>query len=158
MLPARIVRRINFTDDCWLWTGPPNPSGYGQVHWIQPGGKRQKLVHRMVYSLLRGELPEHLHHVCRVRLCVNPDHLESHTVLTHAAIHAKERIKTHCKHGHSLEDCYWITRSTGVRFRACAECKRISSRKSWEALSDERRHALNLIHSERRRQAAHQKK
>lgn len=49
---------------CWLWTGTLSDDGYGP--------------HRRIYQRLVGPIPKglHLDHLCRVRHCVNPSHLE----------------------------------------------------------------------------------
>ncbi len=59
---------------CWIWSGAVHPSGYGQVKWK---GK-STVAHRVTYSLIKGEIPEGLilDHLCSVKLCVNPEHLE----------------------------------------------------------------------------------
>ncbi|WP_431999289.1 HNH endonuclease [Streptomyces sioyaensis] len=59
---------------CWMWTGPLDSDGYGKTST----DNRTVSAHRWLWTLLRGELrPEqHLDHLCRVRHCVNPDHLE----------------------------------------------------------------------------------
>lgn len=51
-------------DGCWYWTGHLNPDGYGP--------------HRRAYRLHVGPIPAgyHLDHLCGVRHCVNPAHLE----------------------------------------------------------------------------------
>lgn len=63
---------------CWLWAGALNSSGYGQ---FRINGVRLT-AHTAAYTLLRGPLPPGLvlDHLCRVRHCVNPDHLEPVTV------------------------------------------------------------------------------
>lgn len=62
---------------CWLWTGRPNPKGYG---FISLGGRRgpKAYVHRLAYELLVGPIPAGLHidHLCRVPACLRPTHLE----------------------------------------------------------------------------------
>jgi hypothetical protein len=42
------------------------------------GGKREA-AHRVAYTLKQGDIPEdkELDHLCRVRCCINPDHLEA---------------------------------------------------------------------------------
>lgn len=54
-------------------------SGYGSCQL----DKTQYLVHRLVYMAAEGadSIPEgwHIDHLCRVRLCVNIDHLEAVT-------------------------------------------------------------------------------
>lgn len=60
---------------CWLWRGATIPSGYALVKL--PSGE-QPPVHRFVYEYFRGPIPEGLQidHLCRVRHCCNPWHLE----------------------------------------------------------------------------------
>lgn len=55
---------------CWLWTGSLNSDGYGRFNG--------KLAHRRTYLEVVGPIPDGLvlDHLCRVRNCVNPDHLE----------------------------------------------------------------------------------
>lgn len=80
-LPARIVAKIavDATTGCWLWTAAVDDDGYGRVSWE----RRNRKAYRIVWTLLRGPIPSGLEpdHQCRVRLCVNPDHLE---LVTHA--------------------------------------------------------------------------
>jgi hypothetical protein len=59
---------------CWLWTGYVTPDGYSQLT-IRP---RRHRGHRLSYELLVGPIPEgrEIDHLCRVRRCINPDHLE----------------------------------------------------------------------------------
>lgn len=65
---------------CWIWTaGTTGKTGYGAFH----DGTRSITAHKFVYELLVGPTPDgmELDHLCRVRLCCNPDHLEP---VTHA--------------------------------------------------------------------------
>jgi hypothetical protein len=66
--------RVNSQTGCWEWTASLTTSGYGQVN----RGRRNKKAHRHIYEQLVRELEpvDHLDHVCRVRHCVNPAHLE----------------------------------------------------------------------------------
>jgi hypothetical protein len=70
----RFNERVERTDDCWLWTGRLSGGGYGQ---FKVDG-RQVMVHRFSYEHFVGPILEglQLDHLCRVRNCVNPDHLE----------------------------------------------------------------------------------
>lgn len=63
---------------CWIWTGELNRNGYGRVWRLG----RRVMAHRAMYELLVGPIPEGLvlDHLCRVRCCVNPKHLEPVTV------------------------------------------------------------------------------
>jgi hypothetical protein len=79
LLPAEVARHITIEsgdDPCWLWTGRGiNVSaGYGTLQWE---GQAQQ-AHRVVYALLVGPIPHghHLDHLCEVKRCVSPSHLE----------------------------------------------------------------------------------
>lgn len=68
-----------FETPCWLWQLAKNGEGYGTV-WTTAG---KALAHRVYYEERHGPVPagNELDHLCRVRACVNPDHLEA---VTHA--------------------------------------------------------------------------
>ena len=89
---------------CWLWTGTAFRLGYGSA-W---DGIRLRSAHRLIYEELRGKIPEGLglDHKCRVRCCVNPDHLEAVTrrvnVLRGRGPTALNAVKTHCCRGHEF--------------------------------------------------------
>lgn len=59
---------------CWLWTGSTNGNSYGRFSL----DGRMVPAHRWAYEALVGPIPPGLQidHLCRVPLCVNPDHLE----------------------------------------------------------------------------------
>lgn len=71
---ALVLHRCAQTEGCWLWSGTVNTDGYGIV---QHGG-RSWIAHRLAYSAFIGAVPAGLvvDHLCRVRSCVNPSHLE----------------------------------------------------------------------------------
>src|SRR3990172_9099629 len=60
---------------CWIWLGAVDTCGYGMVR--DNSLRRNKRAHRVSYELLRGPIPAGLtiDHLCRVKCCVNPDHL-----------------------------------------------------------------------------------
>lgn len=62
-------------DGCWLWLGATWANGYGKTSTPITG---TRIAHRALYAQARGAAPEgmDLDHLCRQRLCVNPDHLE----------------------------------------------------------------------------------
>jgi hypothetical protein len=66
-----------FATPCWIWQGAANNKGYGLVN----RNKRLKLAHVLYYEKFKGLVPKdkELDHLCRVNLCINPDHLEAVT-------------------------------------------------------------------------------
>lgn len=68
-------RKVRTDSGCWLWLGPLN-RGYGSIG--NRKGDRAWRAHRIVYRILVGPIPGgmDLDHLCRVRHCVNPEHLE----------------------------------------------------------------------------------
>jgi hypothetical protein len=70
---------------CWLWLGPLNRHGYGIYS--------NKRTHRIAYELLVGAVPRglELDHLCRVRNCCNPAHLEAVTHQVNAKRGAEAR-------------------------------------------------------------------
>jgi len=122
-IQERFWAKVDKSGDCWLWTAMKSSSGYGK---FDVGG-RIVGAHRFAYELLLGPIPDalELDHLCRVRNCVNPKHLEpvTHSVntlrgMSSAAINAR---KTECKHGHAFTSENIIWRSSGSR--ECRTCK-----------------------------------
>jgi hypothetical protein len=88
-----------------------------------------KAAHRVSYELFKGPIPKGLHidHLCRVRCCINPDHLEAVTlvenVMREVSFSPKNAAKTHCNHEHefSVENTF-VKPTTGER--VCRACMR----------------------------------
>lgn len=124
----RFLAKVNRTERCWIWNAAVNADGYGR--FLLAGANR--LAHRVSYELFIGPIPEGLEidHLCRVRNCVNPEHLE---VVTHAVNVARKplgmrggrAIQTHCKRGHELSSNNVLFSGKGNRY--CRECNRIRS-------------------------------
>ena len=74
-LPLHVRRSIApGPNGCWLWMRSLSRDGYG---WTSLNNRTHQ-AHRLVYVLTHGEPPEGmlLDHLCRIRHCVNPGHLE----------------------------------------------------------------------------------
>lgn len=126
-LPDLIIRQIfvNKVSGCWEWKGCCNDGGYGLVYWSV--AKRQVRVHRLIYTLLKSEIPNGLSidHLCRVRHCCNPDHLEAVSTkvntLRGETLASRKSQQTHCIHGHPLEgENLYIHPKRGTRL--CKRC------------------------------------
>lgn len=89
---------------CWIWLAAKFPNGYGRSWWPP----RDLLAHRVAYELAVGSISPGLvlDHLCRVRECVNPDHLEQVTqrenVMRSSNFAALNARKTHCIRGHEF--------------------------------------------------------
>ena len=75
-IETRLLNKISPEPNsgCWLYLGALQPNGYARITF---NGKTAR-AHRVSYLIFRGEIPDGLEidHLCRVRCCVNPDHLE----------------------------------------------------------------------------------
>ena len=89
-LPHTVRERIR-REDHWYWVGSLHTKGnggaYGYLYLGRSGrrGRRSPMVmiHRYVYELLVGQIPEGLviDHLCGERLCCRPSHLEAVTLV-----------------------------------------------------------------------------
>lgn len=63
-----------YPSGCLVWQAALNNNGYGQ--YVHDG--RTQSAHRLAYMDVKGPIPDGLQidHLCRVRACVNPEHLE----------------------------------------------------------------------------------
>lgn len=141
-LPDRITTNVVVIGECWIWTGFCNPRGYGTIHFVGADGgpKTTRLIHRAVYELLVGPIPEGLtlDHLCRVRNCINPAHLEPVSnrtnILRGVGLSAQNARKTHCVRGHPL----WGENLIIYDHRRCRICtlenQRVNRRKRKERL------------------------
>ena len=134
---AKFLQRIQFDESgCWLWTGIiDKPGGYGRfTFW-----GRLRLAHRVAYEHWIGKIPMGLQidHLCRVRNCVNPDHLEAVTqrenLMRGIGITAVLARATHCKRGHPFDEANTTLDANGKR--RCRECLRLQ----WKEINRRRR-------------------
>lgn len=108
---------FNTATGCWEWTASRTSGGYGAFRI--PGVSS---AHRAMYQFLVGPVPEglHLDHLCRVRHCVNPDHLEP---VTQAENNRRAAAAvTHCPKGHAYTEANTHLRKRGSR--DCRVCNR----------------------------------
>ena len=111
----RMMVRVIQAGACLVWTGPTAGEGYGNTTF----GTRDRLyVHRIAVEATTGEIPPGMEvdHLCRNRVCVNPDHLE---VVTHEENVRRARawfVKPVCPRGH---DDFFIDKTNARHCRVC---------------------------------------
>lgn len=88
---------------CWIWAGQIGPDGYARLNATRLSSI---YAHRFFYEQYKGPIPHGLtiDHLCRVKCCVNPYHLEAVTqqvnILSGNNAAAQNAAKTHCPQGH----------------------------------------------------------
>lgn len=114
--------------ECWIWKGRPTAQGYGSYQ-RRMNGKSPTTAHRAMMIAVHGEIPAGMHtdHLCRVRMCCNPRHLEIVTPRVNAlrgfSPAAEKARRTHCEKGHLLsgDNLTWKRNGAGVS-RQCRTC------------------------------------
>lgn len=132
---GRIVEATPEIDNasCWPWPGALDGKGYGLVGYHG----RTRRVHRLVYELLVGSIPEGLtlDHLCRNRRCANPNHLQPVTSVENVrrsdiAPSQINRRKTHCIRHHPLSGDN-VRMVKGGRYRQCRVCTKAAQHRRY---------------------------
>lgn len=129
-LHLRWSEKVRWTPGCWIWTGATNSNGYGHIATGDRPYKGSIVAHRAAYVIHRGPIPEglDLDHLCRVRRCVNPWHLEPVTRRENSLRGASPRIRSYwtnrCKRGHPFDEANTIIQQDGRTCRTCREARR----------------------------------
>lgn len=93
---ARFESKFDKKDGCWIWEGGRWNNGYPRFKllgkWIP--------AHRVSYEIYVSEISEglQLDHLCRVKHCVNPAHLEP--VTQQVNMQRAYAVRTTCPQGH----------------------------------------------------------
>lgn len=122
-----LTRVEKVSNGCWEWRGYVNKKGYGQTSL-----KGRDWAHRIFYRHFKGAIPQgtEIDHVCKNRVCVNPDHLEA---VSHRENQRRGNSwvgrnyrKTHCpkQHPYSKENTY----INPLGARVCRTCQKERNR------------------------------
>ena len=126
-LPERFWSKVEIAESgCWEWSGAVGSKGYGTFGAYDP--VPSTLAHRIAFVRLVGPIEEGLQidHLCRVRHCVNPIHLEPVTGQENVLRgDVSNRGQTHCKNGHEFtaENARVRPTRAGIS-RTCRQCGR----------------------------------
>ena len=116
----RFMEKVALGNQCWFWLGAKTSLGYGTIR----SNGRTDLAHRVSFELFRGPIPlgMELDHLCRVRNCVHPYHLEIVTSAENtrrgfapSTVVARRGI---CQRGHAL-----TAENTTKGKRRCKTCQ-----------------------------------
>lgn len=114
----RVKARITIdSNGCWIWNGAKTSGGYGHV---KTGLTTYKHAHVVTYEDKYGPVTEglELDHLCRVRACCNPDHLEA---VTHTEnVRRGGAMVRKCAH----PDSEFYRRKSNGRIVYCRTCRR----------------------------------
>lgn len=119
---------------CWIWLGVLEKNGYAKITtgYKNAGTRKTRWAHRVSYEHFVGPIPEgmDLDHACRVRCCVNPEHLEPVTRAENSLrgvgpdlARLRPTWVTHCKRGHPFEGANLGVNRRGHRY--CKTCHRL---------------------------------
>ena len=129
---TRFMEKVIETDDCWLWDAAIGRNGYATFKFEG----RMQSAHRTSYRHFVGPIPEglQLDHLCSVRWCVNPRHMEPVTqkenIMRGHGFAAINAAKTHCPRGHPYDakNTYLGRLRSNTLARHCRECHRMTER------------------------------
>lgn len=129
-LMDRLFARVLVDDNgCWLYTGARTTGGYGSIG-LGSRAAGTGYTHRVAYEHHVGPIPAgmDLDHLCRVRACCNPEHLEPvtrRTNLMRGETQTKRNAtKTHCKRGHEFTPENTRKDGHGRQCRTCDPIRR----------------------------------
>lgn len=125
-LPAHFWSKTT-TTDCIVWRGAQNSKGYGC--WAIGG--MSHLAHRIAWEDARGPIPEGMtiDHLCRVRSCVNVEHMELVTVAENnrrKLVAGGLQPGAECWRGHRMTPANTYRHPRG--HVECRECRRAQRR------------------------------
>jgi HNH endonuclease len=117
----RFWAKVDKSGEHWTWTGSIDRYGYGRFSL----DSSNMPAHRVSFWMANGYWPDITDHLCRVRHCVRPDHLEDVTikenVLRGEGVAAKFAARDECPQGHEFTKENTKMRSDGGR--RCRTCE-----------------------------------
>ena len=131
------IQDRGYETECWIYTGKLDVEGYPQISYsfkLDKEYKRQQVI----YILLVGEIEKGkaIDHLCYVRSCLNPTHLEQvdHLENRHRGLdrYFRNNVRTHCSKGHEL------TEKNKQKNGKCKICVKEYNKQMYQKLKKER--------------------
>jgi hypothetical protein len=120
------VEDCGYESPCWVWILAIDRDGYARV----TVNRKPSRAARVYYEQAKGPIPEGLvvDHLCRVRSCVNPEHLEAvtHAVNVQRGAAGPREI---CRHGHPYDEENTYISPAGTRH--CRTCRNLASNRKY---------------------------
>jgi hypothetical protein len=127
----------DYNTGCFLWGGGKHPEGYGVVNIYGTQYDVHRLAAHIFHGLdLNSKMQSNHREHCSNKNCWAPNHLYIGSQADN--LRDKANKKTHCPHGHLLEESNiwlrkcWNTHTDGTSVlsyaRVCKECRRIRER------------------------------
>ena len=160
-VPERVARRalenIEVQDDgCWLSRYSVASHGYAQIGWQDKGDRHVVLAHRAAWVAINGQMPMGvtLDHLCKVRRCVNPEHLRMLSNMENARRNQGDDFPMGgCRHGHPNTALVSMARKTKTGERrwglTCGQCMK-DSRARWVERNPDKLRKSQSAYSARR--------
>lgn len=125
---VRFWSKVSKTPSCWLWTSPLTKKGYGQF----TVGSKNFSAHKWSYETFIGPVPGDLtlDHLCRVKHCVNPAHMEPVTREENSRrghLFREWPVLIACPKGHPYDEVNLYIDPKG--YPKCRTCRREGMRK-----------------------------
>lgn len=120
----RFWAKVDKTETCWLWTGWKNHKGYGYLTIAGKNVRAHRWAYEQLVGLIDGDLT--VDHLCRVKECVNPAHMELVTREENSRRGSKGRAGTesHCAAGHAYTaETSYINPTAKRPRRRCRICQ-----------------------------------
>lgn len=124
---------------CWRWKASKTSGGYARFS----ANRMTRVAHRYAFEILVGPIDAHLQldHLCRIRDCVNPSHLEPVSARENTrrgfGPSGNNMRKTHCASGHALSGENLRIMKDGER--RCVACQRVMTNRCMNSLRAQRR-------------------
>ncbi|AFU62949.2 endonuclease [Pseudomonas phage UFV-P2] len=123
----KVLKFLSNTDqvgDCLVWKGAVK-RGYPRVGI---NGNSNARLHRYIFEVVNGELPEVVRHTCDNPLCINPQHLIAGTQYDNVQ-DRNDRDRTHSNVSEGEKNLVFFLRGLGMSYKEIAKTQNINPKR-----------------------------